>query len=201
MFGRKQRRTHRQQLMDELAESYGHLKLAAGHLSGGASESVAPTYARARDAANRGWVTTRGAFVPLYEQMRDGAANARREFDVPSTKKSRWPVLVGLLAAGAAVGAAGAVVARRRRAAAEWDEYDPMPAVTSRYGSDSSGDSKVSSAANKVSHGAASMADSVSAQASKLADSLHDRSHRDPNRPTGLPGMAEPADPSDKPKP
>jgi len=177
VFGRKQQRTQTQLLMDELAESYGHLKSAAGHVAGGTAEKLTPPYDKARNAANRGWYTTKDAFAPLYVQMREGAANARKEQQV---KKNRWPVLVGLLAAGAAVGAAGAMVARRRRTAAQWDEYDPMPAVSdASYGSStgsSTSASKMAGATDKVTASAANVAESVSSQAGKVADSLHEKS-------------------------
>ena len=177
VFGRKQQRTQTQLLMDELAESYGHLKSAAGHVAGGTAEKLTPPYDRARNAASLSWYTTKDAFAPLYEQMREGAANARKEQQV---KKNRWPVLVGLLAAGAAVGAAGAVVARRRRTAAQWDEYDPMPAVSdASYGSPTSSStaaSKMAGATDKVTASAANVADAVSTQAGKAADSLHEKS-------------------------
>ena len=176
VFGRKQQRTQTQLLMDELAESYGHLKSAAGHVAGGTAEKLTPPYDRARNAASRSWYTTKDAFAPLYVQMREGAANARKEQQV---KKNRWPVLVGLLAAGAAVGAAGAVVARRRRNAAQWDEYDPMPAVSdASYGSSTSSSpaAKMASATDKVTASAANVADAVSTQAGKAADSLHEKS-------------------------
>jgi hypothetical protein len=193
VFGRKrEQRSHGQQLMDELNESYAHLRLAAGHAAGGAAEKLTPTFDRASTwasgSANKGWSTTRDAFAPLYHQMRDGAANARKEYRVSSTKKNRWPMLVGLLAAGAAAGAVGAVMARRRQAAAQWDEYDPMPAVTGTpYGTESH-------VGHKVTASAASVADSVSAGAGKIAESLHDRAGKDAGtRPTGVAGMAEKA--------
>jgi cytoskeletal protein RodZ len=169
VFGRKEpQRTQTQAVMDELAESYGHLRRAAGHLAGGAAEKLTPPYDRARFAASRSWITTKDAFAPMYEQMREGAANARREQEV--SKPNRWPALVGLLAAGAAVGAAGAMVARRRRAAAQWEDYDPMTAMDeAQYG-------EKPSAAKKVAAGAATVADSVSSQAGKVADSLHEKS-------------------------
>jgi hypothetical protein len=204
VFGRRhEARTHRQRLLDELAESYSHLKLAAGHAAGGAAERLTPPYDRAQEAANRRWGATLETLAPLYEQMREGAANARREHGV--RKKKRWPLLVGLLAAGTAAGAVGAIVARRRRDAAQWDEYDPMPAVSgTNYGDNPH-------AGHRVTSGAASVADSVSAQAGKIADSLHERSgqgsansNKDGTRPTGLAGMSEPIDPGkgqDKPKP
>jgi hypothetical protein len=135
---------------------------------------LTPPYDKARVVATRGWGTTRDTFAPLYEQMRDGAANARRGYVVVE-KKSRWPMLMGLLAIGAAVGAAGAVAARRRRAAAaEWDEYEPLGGIDTGYGMT---DSK-SSPTQKLASGAASVADSVSSGAGKLADSLHNRSAR-----------------------
>jgi hypothetical protein len=155
VFGRKEPpRTQGQQIRDELGETYAHLRLAASHAAGGAAEKLTPPYDRARFVANRGWVTTKDAFAPLYDQVRSGAANARKEYVVPEMpeKKNRWGALLGLLAAGATVGAIGAVVMRRRKAEAQWDEYD------------------------KVTAGAASVADTVSAKAGKLADSLHEKS-------------------------
>jgi hypothetical protein len=162
--------------MDELSQSYGHLKLAAAHAAGGAAERMTPSYDRAREMAARRFSTTKGTFSPLYEQIREGAANARgingrRE---PEMKRNKWPVVLGLVAAGAAAGACGAMIARRRRVASQWDEYDPMASVEeSPYG-------EHKSTSQRVSAGAASVADSVSAQAGKLAESLHERSRPTP---------------------
>jgi hypothetical protein len=185
-------RTHSQQLMNELTQSYDHLKMAAGHAAGGAAEMATPTYDRARNVATRGWGTTRHVFHPLYEQIRDGAANARKGYEVP-TKKSRWPMLVGLLAAGAAVGAASAIIARRRRNVSEWDEYEPRGDIDSGYGM---GESK-GSASKKLTEGAASVAGSVSAGAGKLADSLHGRSTRIGDTPDDMAkGMGPKSEPA-----
>lgn len=179
MFVRsKPSRTQTQQLLDELAESYGHVKLAAGHVAGGAAERITPTYDKARNATSRGWIYTKDAFSPLYEQVKEGAANARKENDVG--KRNRWPGLVGLLAAGAAVGAAGAMVARRRRAAAQWDEYEPMPAIDDiGYGTDTAmadtSKDRMSSATKKVTASAASVADTVSEKSGKIAETLHEK--------------------------
>ena len=179
MFGlSKPSRTQTEQLLDELAESYGHVKLAAGHVAGGAAEKITPPYDKARNAASRGWIYTKDAFSPLYEQVREGAANARKENDVG--KGNRWPTLVGLLAAGAAVGAAGAMVARRRRAAAQWDEYEPMPAIDDiGYGAESqmadTSKDRMSSATKKVTAGAASVAETVSEKSGKIAETLHEK--------------------------
>jgi len=192
VFGRKESRTHTDQLLDELAQSYGHLKLAAGHAAGGAAEQLTPPYDKARNAASRGWTSTKGAFAPMYEQVRDGAANARKkEADVFDQRKTRWPVLAGLLAAGAAVGAAGAMIAKRRRAAKEWHEFEPDQMLDETgYGLESTGAKspematrdKASTAAHtagkKVAAGAAAVASGVSSQAGKLADALGDKSAR-----------------------
>jgi hypothetical protein len=161
-------------MLDELAESYGHFKEAAGHVAGGAAEKITPRYDLARDVAVRGWMGAMGAFSPLVDQMREGAANARRQYEEPG--RNRWPMLVGLLAAGAAVGAAGAMIVRRRRAAAQWDEYEPVsPMGEAPYETPSK-----PSAAAKVSSGAATVAESVSTRAGKLAESLHGKSARSP---------------------
>jgi len=197
VFGRKESRTHTDQLLDELAQSYGHLKLAAGHAAGGAAEQLTPPYDKARNAASRGWSSTRVAFAPMYEQVKDGAANARqKEPDVSDRRKSRWPVLAGLLAAGAAVGAAGAMIAKRRRATKEWDEFEPDQMLDEPgYGLESTGTGspdaardKASAAAHtagkKVAAGAAAVASGVSSQAGKLADALGDKAARTPSEKT-----------------
>jgi hypothetical protein len=138
----KSPRTHSQQAWDELLSSYAHLRLAAGHAADGATERVAPSYDKARDAAWRRMSTTTQTFSPLYDQMRVAAGRARKEKQVP--KRRKWPMLVGLLAAGTAVGAVGAIMARRRRAAAAWDEYEPMPSIDDLGYSARSGGAKVS---------------------------------------------------------
>jgi hypothetical protein len=156
-------------VLDELGESYEHLRLAAGHAADGAAERVAPSYDRARELAVRRMGTTASTLTPLYEQMMHGAAKARKENKKVSKRK--WPMLVGLLAAGATAGAAGAMIARRRRAAAQWDEYEPLPNIddmTYRGGA--------AGATHKVKAGAASMAESVSVSAGKIAESLHEKS-------------------------
>jgi hypothetical protein len=161
--------------MNELTQSYDHLKMAVAHLAGGAAERMTPSYDRARNVASRGWGGTKQAFTPMYEQMRDGATNARQGYVITEKeKKSRWPMLAGLLAAGAAVGAIGAVAAKRRQASADWDEYEPLGGIDASYGM---GESKPS-ASKRLTEGAASVAGSVSSSASKLADSLHNRSAR-----------------------
>jgi cytoskeletal protein RodZ len=188
VFGRKDSRTHTDELLQELAESYGHLKLAAGHAAGGAAEKLTPPYDKARNTASRGWLSTRDAFAPVYEQMREGAANARRGAELSGKRNRSWPVLMSLLAAGAAVGAAGAMIARRRRAAQRWDEFEPEELLDEpAYGRHESPDAisaaadiaerasnKASSATKKMSAGAAAVASTVSTQAGKLADRLSD---------------------------
>jgi hypothetical protein len=211
VFGRgKPQMTHRQQLLDELGQSYGHLKLAAGQLAGGTAEKITPPYDRARNVASRGWGSTRDAFAPIYAQMRDGAANARQEVMVVD-KRNRWPMFMGLLAAGAAVGAAGALVSRRRKAAQQWDEFEPaLPLdeagfpITGPTGAEPKGSTKdvyagprakdkMSSATKKAAAGAATVAESVSAQADKLADSLHEKASRPAGSGTGSTAVETPA--------
>jgi hypothetical protein len=163
-------RTHSQQMMDELTESYDHLRMAAAHAAGGAAEKMTPPYDRARMMANKGWKSTIGSFEPIYNQMREGANQARERME-PTKRRNRTPLMVGLLAAGIAAGAAGALAARRRRMANQWDDYEPLTELESTYGSPTESGSK-----GKVSQGVASVAESVSHKAGQVADSLRSSS-------------------------
>lgn len=176
MFGRNAK-THSERMRDELVESYGHLKMAAAHAAGASAEQLTPPYDKARSAATKGWVSTRDAFAPLYETMREGAKNARSKAEKNVAENRRtWPVLLGFLAAGALIGAAGAMIARRRRLARQWDEYEPSALEdTGAVSATDAASGKVSAATKKVAGGAAAVADSVSTQASKLADTLHEK--------------------------
>ncbi|MDG4834537.1 hypothetical protein O7627_35300 [Solwaraspora sp. WMMD1047] len=116
---------------------------------------VAPTATRVRSSAVDGWGATMSAVAPLAVAAADGArqagsaagksragkatkartkaaAKATRAAKNKATRRGRparrWPAIAGLVAAGAAIGVAGAVVMRRRRQA-EWDSYDPAPAL------------------------------------------------------------------------
>lgn len=208
VFGRKDSRTHTDELLHELTESYGHLKLAAGHAAGGAAEKLTPPYDKARNTTSRGWRSTRNAFAPIYEQMRDGAANARRGAELPDKRNRSWPVLVSLLAAGAAVGAAGAMIARRRRAAQQWDEFEPDELLEEPgYGRHESPDavsaagdlaesaaekasSTAATATKKMTAGAAAVASTVSTQAGKLAERLSDAASSSGTSTPGVPDDA-----------
>lgn len=228
MFGHRQKQqTHRQQFMDELNQGVGALRRAAGHFALGTAEHMGPTYDRARAAANRGWDSTRDTLNPMYHSMRERAMQGRsmggpqelaraaarwRGMGMGGAKAKpkshgRMRGLVSLLAAGAAVGAAGAAVARRRRnQLAEWEEYDPMTGETryygehSRYGDESAYGSR--STRERMASGAASMADSLSDRAGRIADSLHERSaqmHERSGGPADSPAahsMPQPAAPA-----
>jgi len=132
MFRRRQAKTHRVQMREELGQSFDHFRQAASHAASGTANLIGPRYESARKSmtksagpsarkANR---ATAAAVMPLAiavgRNARKGKAKVMREQQ--STR--RWPmVLGGLLAAGAAVGAAGAVIARRRANRDQWEEY------------------------------------------------------------------------------
>ncbi|HEX5995782.1 MAG TPA: hypothetical protein VFY84_11630 [Jiangellales bacterium] len=182
MFGRKQMQmqTHRQKFVSELGESVHALRRAAGHAAQGTSERFTPTYDRARNMAGQRWESTRQTVSPKLQQMRENAMSQRamspramRRRKKEAQKRSRMRTLRGLLITGAAVGAASAAVARRRRQQAEWAEYQPTGFDESQYAESKYGPQ---SARQKVTTGAATMADSFSARAGRIADSLHERS-------------------------
>jgi len=156
-------------------------------VAGGAAEKITPSIDRARNVAVRGvkstsqgWQTTLGRFDPLRYQLREGAAQARMRMAVPvvipPTKSNRGPMLIGLLAAGAAVGAAGAMTMRRRRAANQWEDYEPLGELGTEYDIDEMRKRRASSAKAKVSQSVASVADTVASQAGKVAESLRSAS-------------------------
>jgi hypothetical protein len=82
--------------------------------------------------------------------------------------------LVGLLAAGAVVGAVGAMFARRRRTISQWNQYEP--GIDDIGFGDSTAESHpISATTKKVAAGAAAVAETVSTQAGKIAETLHER--------------------------
>jgi len=147
VFGFGGRKSHRQLVRAELGESFDHLMQAATHAASGlganvgpriyaARDHVSPTAARVRNRASDGWESTMTAFAPLAVAATDGARQAGSVALKARSKKMRamrkknsmtgrrWPMLTGLLLAGAVAGAMGAV-AMRRRGQQPWDSYDP----------------------------------------------------------------------------
>jgi hypothetical protein len=155
VFGRRQVKTHSQLMRDELSEGFGHLWQAAAHAAGGIGATVGPKWDTAkghlphqagsmRDAAAHGWESTVAAFVPLMEAARANAAAATKNAQKARKKamkkesgmaRKRATILVGLLTAGAAAGAAGALIARRRNRA-RWDEYEAQGMKAMRSAAD-----------------------------------------------------------------
>lgn len=134
MFARRQAKTHSRLMRDELGQSVDHLRLAAAHAAGGTAAAVAPR-----------WQAMRGSMEPTIDRsvgklMGAATVSTRRASKqvgkaarLASGKKAkprrRWPMMIGgMVAAGAAVGAAGAAVSRRRQR--QWDEYGPTDTET-----------------------------------------------------------------------
>jgi cytoskeletal protein RodZ len=196
------RRKNRSRLVkDELNESLEHLRQAASHAADGVNTTVAPRIGaarayvapatgRMRKTASRGWDTTVATLTPLAAAAVVGARKAKAKNlkamkkQEPPRARRRLPRLAGLLAAGTAVGAAGALVMRRRRQQ-QWDEYDPSQALesmrsdtasmidTTRNKVEGAMDSTAARAqakADKVGAGAEQAADRVSSTTDRMAD-------------------------------
>ena len=126
MFRRRQAQTHRRQMRNELMESLSHLRLAASHGASGTASYLGPRYDAARNSAKsakksagptarRANRATAAAVIPFIVAAGRNAKKGKAKVMREQQSTRRWPmVLGGLLAAGAAVGAAGAVIARRR---------------------------------------------------------------------------------------
>ncbi|GIG89239.1 hypothetical protein [Plantactinospora endophytica] len=147
MFGFGGRRSRRKLVKAELGESLDHLMRAATHAASGVGATVgprayaaraylSPTATRLRTTASDGWDSAVTRLTPLASAAADSARQAGSVARKTRSKKMRamrkknsmmrrrWPVLTGLLVAGAVAGAAGAA-AMRRRGQRPWDEYDP----------------------------------------------------------------------------
>lgn len=115
--------TRGQLLRGELVETFDHALRAAGYAASGLRDSVAGRSAgKVRDATVRGWDSATTAFAPLSEAAQTRVKDIKVRRKGPEMKR-RWPMLAGLLAGGAAVGATVAVVMRRRRQ--QWEGYEP----------------------------------------------------------------------------
>ena len=185
----------------EFGEGFDHLRQAAGHAAGSFNDTMGPRVAavrvyvkpaNVREAATHGWDSTVSAFAPLAAAAKDGAHQARKaqEQQLKKLKKQfkkessmsrkRWPMLVGLLAAGAAVGAASAVVVRRRRRM-QWDEYDADRALEAVDSAKSSFDRAADKTGEAMSSGlgsakerAQTATETAKRQAGKVADKADD---------------------------
>lgn len=144
-------RTRAQLVREELSESLDHAVKAATHAASGirsAGVQMAPAAGRFRDTASQRWEATVAAFNDTsgmsgqdLRAMRKARKlqRARRLSQAggpilvrTARKRSRrgsrrTPRMMGLLAAGMAVGAATAMVLRRRRQ--QWEEYDATEAL------------------------------------------------------------------------
>jgi hypothetical protein len=137
MLKRDGAKTHRQLVREELGETFDHALRAAGYATSGvdakvrprvaaAREYLSPSAGRVRERAVQGWGSTRSRFAPFTEAVQAKVANRRKGAKM---SRRRWPVLIGLLASGVAVGALGALLLRRRRQ--QWEGYEADEAFES----------------------------------------------------------------------
>jgi hypothetical protein len=113
---------------NEMSQGWEHLLQAAVLAATGAASSVGAARGKVSNAAWRGMHSTMAPFAPLTEAYRHGAADAARaqaRLDRMHTSR-RWAgIMIGVMAAGAAM-VAGVMIMRRRRQSAE---YDPNHAL------------------------------------------------------------------------
>jgi hypothetical protein len=120
---------------------------------------------------------TMAAFVPLMEAARAGATGATKVAAQKAglkggrkamRKRRRTRAMVGLMAAGAAVGTAGALLARRRNRD-KWHEYESEAIGTARHGTKSALDA-ARSTMDRGAQGVAGAAASTKDTANVFAD-------------------------------
>jgi hypothetical protein len=172
------RKTRSELMRSELGESWEHFLAAATHAANGVGQTVGPRATRLKGAAATGWSSTTATLAPLALAYREGAADAtaaalKIKKKAQSGKKGkpvsnkRTGMLIGLLAAGVALGAAGALVVRRRRKQ-QWSEYDPTGALDSM----STDRSMMDKAAGKSGNTMDKLAHHTSKAMDKTADKL-----------------------------
>jgi hypothetical protein len=198
MFG-FHKKTRGEMMRSELGESWDHFMAAAGHAANGVGQTLGPRATRLRGAASNGWTSTASTLAPLAVAYREGAADAAtialkmKKKSVKAAKKGkpvsnrRTGMLIGLLAAGVALGAAGALVVRRRRRQ-EWSEYDPTGALDSMS-------SDTRSMADKAAGKSGGTMDKLAHHTSKAMDKTADKlsSAASSMRKTDLKGKADEA--------
>jgi hypothetical protein len=119
-------------------DRYGSARDSAKIRINSARGFASPGTIRMTNAASHGWDSTIAALAPLMEAARQGSARAAKlppaagkrgkprkvKVKVETENGGHTGTIVGLIAAGAAIGATGALVARRRNRA-KWAEYEP----------------------------------------------------------------------------
>jgi hypothetical protein len=193
MFRRRQAKTHRVQMREELGQSFDHFRQAASHAASGTANLIGPRYESARKSmkksagpsvrkANR---ATAAAVMPLAIAVGRNARKGKAKVTREQQSTRRWPmVLGGLLAAGAAVGAAGAVIARRRANRDQWEEYG-----STRSTGNSRTDSMIETAKSTLDSGrekVQSLAESAKERAAEMTNS----SSRNPSSSSSSPSSS-----------
>lgn len=183
---RRQKLTRAELVRREFGEGFDHLMQAAAHAAGGVGATVGP-----RAAVVRGYLapgvgkvreSTVTAFAPIAVAAKQGSdqakkANARATKKIKketSMSRKRWPMLAGLLAAGAAVGAASALVMRRRKRA-QWDEYDPSTALDSARSATDRAMDRASAGVDKAKDAVTRGTDKASEKVGSAADKSGER--------------------------
>jgi hypothetical protein len=172
-------------MREELSEGFGHLWQAAAHAASGVGATVGPKWEstkgtvplRMGKARKAGMEATMSAFMPLMEAARTGAAGATKMAAQKAglkggrkaaRRRRRTGMLVGLTAAGAALGTVGALLARRRNRD-KWHEYESGAVDKARHGTKSALDA-AKSTMDRGAQGMAGAAGSTKDTANLFAD-------------------------------
>jgi hypothetical protein len=183
-------------MREELGESFVHLRSAAAHAAGGTAAATRTVTPKLRNASGMTVATVAPIAGVARRTARSGARQAERaarngkaRMTGKKPRATRWPMMLsGLLAAGAALGAAGAMVARRRANRGQWEEYGTAQPTTTVSGSapESAPESALSSSKAGMATGTEkvqSLAESAKERAADLMGDPPSTSANAKNRP------------------
>lgn len=132
MFHRKQQQSAQgrrgQQMRSELGQTMDHAMRAAGHAAGGFQETVGPRVGPATQRMRTATAARMGSAPGMLAPTRENARAEQKQRRKRARARKRNTRMIGLLAGGIAVGAAGALAMRRRRQK-EWEEYEAASAL------------------------------------------------------------------------
>lgn len=136
VFGRR-KKSHGRLLRSELSQALVHLQLAGMHAATGTARSAGAGAARMRGRLNTSLAMLAPVLETAREEARKAAKAAAKQNKSHKSKGNamsrKWPYVLGVVAAGAAVGASAYVIRKRRAARRAQETADTLAREARTY--------------------------------------------------------------------